>query len=360
MQIRWLARVLLIGALLVRAAPAGACAFHTSLPAETAIDRMLASDTVVLVRPDPDDAFAYAIVETLRGSAEGVTPPFLIDSTTRRRLARNGADAVLLAHRAGAGWTRLAYVDARFRTVIETVQRRAVEWIAEPFHSERFALAVRLHDDADPQLRTLALQEIDRVPYGMLQTMDVRVPANALVAALWTRQGYAYQPIRVLLLGLTGEDVARAEVRAFIDRVQTWDRAEHLGAFATALIELDGLDGVVRLEQGFLADPGQPLDKLESIVEAMAIHHGLAERPLRTSIADALLRFVAMRPDGAGAVARHFESREDWGLAAALLPVSRNPDLVAASTYLAVSGYVAKARARRTMPGGAGLLLPRE
>ena len=56
----------------------------------------------------------------LRGEAPPPIP-FLVDSTTRRRLAAEPGDAVLMAHAPESGWTQLAYADPQVRRMAEEI-----------------------------------------------------------------------------------------------------------------------------------------------------------------------------------------------------------------------------------------------
>jgi len=326
--------------------PGDACAFHTYAPERTAVDWIIDSRELILARPDPEDEFSYVMAERLKGRLESPDLPFLVDSTNRRRLAANPADSVLFALDDDGQWKMIAYVDSELRAVIDTVLSRAESWKEAGYNRKRLALSEGLQDHADPALRSLALREIDRAPYELLREIDLRIPVEALRAGLWTLQGYPYQPIRALLLGLSGSDAARSEIHGFIDRVASRerDRVNNLGAFATALIELDGPAGIARLEATFLANTSQSLYNLEQVVEALAIHNGVGSRGLRSSIDAALKRFLDARPEGAPLVARQFSSRGDWSQAARLRKILGERHLHGRIELLPVAVYVAQAR----------------
>jgi hypothetical protein len=188
------------------------------------------------------------------------------------------------------------------------------------------------------------ISEFDKMPYERLRTVDIRIPPQELLSELWTKQGYPYQAILVLLLGLSGDDAARAEVHAFIDRVEDWDWANNLGAFSAALVELDGAEGVEKLADRLLLDPGQPLEKLEEVVMALAAINRLAAPEVQTAIGLAISDFIALRPDGAEIVARQFAAVSDWSQAATLQPLVRQRSLSGLTGLLTVSVYLAQAR----------------
>lgn len=325
---------------------AQACAFHTDLPELSVADWLVDGPEVVLARPDPDNPYAFRLTEVIHSAG---TPPeidLLVSSELRRKLAMRPADEVLLAND-GYGWRIVKYVDARFRPILRAVLAQAPGW-GDGYPAERLEIFAALQDSPDADLRQLALMEIDKAPYGLLREMELRLSPEELLRELWLPQAYGYQPIRVLLLGLSDSARARDEVRSFLERVSEWEFANNLGAYATAEIELNGAAGVGFLQERYLSDPRQSLTNLEQVVEAMAIQHGVASAGLRTEIAAALSAFVAARPAGAALVARQFLTREDWSQGPLLARVMEEKRLTAAPDLLPVAIYVAQAR-------GAGL-----
>jgi len=336
-------------AAMIAAAPAAACSFHTYLPERTAVDWMVDSADLVLARPDPQNEFVYKPVDVLRGKAPETELGFLVDSVSRQKLASHPDEAVLFARGSDGAWNRVAYVDTAFREVMERVIAESPSWGAG-VDPARFAIAAELHDHPDPKLRKLALRELDQAPYALLRDLDLRLPPDVLLRDFWTPQEYPYQPIRVLLLGLDDTEAARVAVRGFAERAAGSAWASNLGAYATALIEQDGAEGVALLEERFLADPRQPLDKLELVVEALAIQNGVGSPDLRDRISAALEGFVAARPEGAALVARQFFNYQDWSQAAPLAELMHERRIASSADLMAVAIYVAQAR----RPGSVG------
>jgi hypothetical protein len=199
-------------------------------------------------------------------------------------------------------------------------------------------------DHPNPSLRDLSIRELDKAPYALLRRIDLRITPEALLSSLWSRHGYPFQSIRVLLLGLTHSAKARTAIRAFIDRVVDWDEARNLGAFATALVELDRGHGVARLEGTLLADRSQPLRKVEQVIEALAIHNGVGSLELRKGIAAVLGRLVKARPETAALVARQFAARSDWSQASWLKTGVKVDSIPGLANRLAVESYLARAK----------------
>ncbi|MFD3191940.1 hypothetical protein ACFMPD_16985 [Sedimentitalea sp. HM32M-2] len=277
----------------------------------------------------------------LRGTAQEPELGFLVDSVSRQKLASHPDEAVLFARGADGAWTRVAYVDTAFREIMERVIAESPSWGAG-VDPARFAIAAELHDHPDPKLHKLALRELDQAPYALLRDLDLRLPPDVLLRDFRTPQEYPYQPIRVLLLGLDDTEAARAAVRGFAERAAGSAWARNLGAYATAPIEQDGAEGVALLEERFLADPRQPLDKLELMVEALAIQNGVGSPDLRDRISAAL-------------VARQLFSYQDWSQAAPLAELMHERRIASSADLMAVAIYVAQARRPGTVGPAQGV-----
>ncbi|MEP2784302.1 MAG: hypothetical protein ABJO67_11165 [Pseudoruegeria sp.] len=329
---------------IISAAPSMACGFHTYLPEKTAVDLILGSEHLVIARNSGASRFTYTPIEVLRGTAPAAKIPQLVDVVSRRKLSANPDDGVLFAYDAVQNnWSLVAYLTPEYRTFVKMVMDSGSEW-GDGYPPERLKLVEPLQTHPEPALRSLALREIDQAPYALLRTMDLQIPVDTLLVDLWAQNGYAYQPIRILLLGLTDEDTARAELYDFINRMKHWDDAQNLGPISTALVEIDGDDGITRLEQTLLSDSTQPLNKIEAVVEALAIHNEFGSAALRSTIADTMTRLVTLRPDTAPLIARQFGSRQDWSLARTLEPVVQNRMLSNTQDFLEVAVYVAQGR----------------
>jgi hypothetical protein len=341
---------IVILAVTISSGPATACGFDLIKPERSAIDWIVEADELVIARPRADNEFAYGVSEFLVGSKTDIELPGLVSSTIRRQLALNKKDGVLFARVsqsedgiAGSGWRMVAKVDETFRPILDAALANRIEW-RDGYDQSRQDFVDGLQGNSDPIIRALVISEFDKMPYERLRTVDIRIPPQELLSELWTKQGYPYQAILVLLLGLSGDDAARAEVHAFIDRVEDWDWANDLGAFSAALVELDGAEGVEKLADRFLLDPEQPLEKLEEVVMALAAINRLAEPEVQTAIGLAISDFIATGPDRAEIVARQFAAVSDWSQAATLQPLVRQRSISGLTGLLTVSVYLARAR----------------
>lgn len=322
--------------------PVLSCAFDMIKPQRTAIDWIVDSETLVLARPSEENSFAFNVIRILIGDDAGPPINQLVDSSIRKKLEAQTSEAVLFAYSNEDGWRRVAYVDESFRNILEHALENRPSW-QNNMPQSRLDFITALQTSSLPTHKSLVIAELDKVPYAELRKLDIRISDEELVRDLWNREGYPYQAIRALLLGLSGTPTARAEVHAFINRVQDWSWANNLGAFAAAYIELEDVSGVKHLATTMLLNPDQPLDKLEQVVMAMSVHYGIADQPLKTAIQDTIDALIAQRPEAGAIVARQFSLRSDWSQVAVLEPLVHKR-AIALQDLLTISVYVARAR----------------
>lgn len=332
---------------------AEACAFHFYTPERTAIDWVIETERLVVARPKRENPFAYEVVEVLRGTAADVPIEQLVDSRNRTRLATHPDDGVLFAwDEQEREWRSIAYLTPAYRRTVEAVLFGMATW-QSGYDPARFEMFEALQDHPEKALRDLALLEIDQAPYALLRTMDLRIPADALLADLWTPQGYPYQSIRILLLGLSEDEAARRTIHSVFGQGADRGWSKNLGAYATALIEMDGTAGAALLEQTFMSGAPQPLDTLEQVVEGFAIHITEGAPEMRQSLTDAIARLVQERPEAAPLVARQFGSRQNWIFAEQFAPLVAERKLSNASDLMTVAVYLAQAKAAGASRGSA-------
>ena len=102
-----------------------------------------------------------------------------------------------------------------------------------------------------------------------------------------------------------------------------------------------------------LLDKTQPIDKLEQIIMAMSVHHGLQNPELQRSIQSSIQALIAQRPEAGVLVARQFALRADWSQSPLLEPLVQHRQLASLQDLLTVSVYLARAREAADISGGA-------
>ena len=323
------------------ASVAFACAFHGYTPRPTLIDVLYDSEQVVLARPDPANPNRFQAVEALAGDVDLVELPQSPDATTRNALRAAPQSAVLFARDGSYGpWVQHGVIDAGYRTVLDVALTQQNQWQGNNPKARAQFFADQLTQPSDA-IRRLALLELDRVDYATLRSLRIKGLAPQ-VAAL-EGGDRALRPIRLLLAGLSGDKRLSPLLAGGVHKAATGNR-RNLGAYSTALIELDGAEAVNTLLARYLADAGHSIDSQELIIEALAIQGLYGSRPVKRAIKRGMAAMLETRPQLAGAVARQYSRHGNWTLGRAVaqakvaLPPQNAKDGVAITKYIAYAG----------------------
>jgi hypothetical protein len=306
---------------------ARACVVCITAPEKTVVDQILDSEAVVLAREDPSKPFSFTPVTVLKGAADGTPIPFLVDSFTRKRLAAAPGDAVLFARarRDGAHpfaltrpepeWLRLAYADAEYRRLVEQILALEGSWQADDTGRARFSFFEALHDHADPAIRQLALSELARAPYRLIREIASRLTPAEVEGALRDLTMIPWAPVHILLSGRSADPKAHELVRETVRATARDGVQRNLAAWATALVEIDGVRGIDFLALKYTQAPGRSTEELREIVTAFAVHAKDGDASLRPIIISKLHDLVRTRPKLAPEIANHLVSLNDWSQA---------------------------------------------
>jgi hypothetical protein len=344
---RKISGLLVTGALsLGTAQHALACAFHGYIPDPTLVDILLGTEQVVIAQPRSSDPDRYVILETLLGP-DGIEIPLTVSPETREDLEEGDGDTVLIARDGAYGpWLELAVMDDRYRQIVEQVIARQSTWVFGG-DEERFQMFAALANDPNPAIRYLALGELDRADYSILRELDI--PQIDSLRAEVTIADDGLRPIRVLLAGLS-DDQSYVELLKQEMSVAVADNRPYLGAYATALIELQGPRAVQSIVQHHFADETLPLETHERLMEAFAIKNQTADMITKQAILNGVDEVLFNAPQLAGAAARQFGFRSDWSMAE---PITRArmahqpttiEDLFALNQYIGLAKEAGKER----------------
>ncbi len=321
------------------ATSATSCGFHNYAPQPTLIDRLFGSDDIVLARPSPDNPFRYEAFKAFEGPLETVEIPFLVDSNTRTRFALNPEAAVLFARDGTYGpWQRIVFVDVAMAPVLDTIMAQLERWqYGEDL--ERFSYFATLIGHPDETIHKLALRELDQADYSILRQLTLQVDKDRLLEPLNGLYDVDFKAIRILLLGLSGEASLRPVLARGVEESLLAD-GRFLGAFATALIELEGPDAVAHLTSTYLTDRSVPLLARELIVEALALQSLTDQKDLQDTITQAIEGVLWIDADLSWAVARQFGARANWSFAPALQAVMDAGTVYSAAERQDISQYL--------------------
>ena len=282
-----------------------ACAFHGYTPDPTLVDVLLATEQVAVVRLDPANPSRYTLLQVLAGPDVSEFPIPVTDSIRRTLVARPSASLLVARDGAYGPWMALTILDPRFQKVITRVVERQAD-LLNGGDDARLALFAKLLNSESAAVRHLALQELDRVAYSSLRT--ARIPkVQGLQRALETGDE-ELMPVRVLLAGLSGDQSYSSFLSGELD-MAVEGRLPYMGAYATALIELNGKSAVQEIIDRYLKPRVLPLETRTKLLEALSVQHKAAPRSTRREIARDIAELLRDSPDLREPAARFFGLR---------------------------------------------------
>ncbi|MBU2981642.1 hypothetical protein KO498_07410 [Lentibacter algarum] len=283
-----------------------ACAFHGYNPNPTLVDVLLTTEQAVIARLDPANSQRYKVTEVLMGS-EAPDIPVPVAANIRKTLAASPTNSILLARDGAYGpWMALTILDSRLQSVIKQVVHKQSAF-NNGTGEARLAMFAKLVNDQSPAVRRLALQELDRAPYNALQR--ARLPKVQGLKQQLETGDEALMPIRVLLAGLTESQSFSGFMRDELDLAIKGDIA-YMGAYATALVELEGKPAVEHLLQSHLSNKALPLTTRTKLLQALSIQHKTAPRATRRAIAQGVANLLHTSPELSESAAQFFGFRK--------------------------------------------------
>ncbi|SCW63100.1 hypothetical protein SAMN02927900_03324 [Rhizobium mongolense subsp. loessense] len=292
---------MIAAAFLVVPTLAHACVLCLPYPQETEADQVIGSGTAVFAGENPVKPFSYVVQETFKGHYDGSAIPLFLDSMTGRALRLNPMLRVILVqNRPGGIWTGLGLAGSEYQGVM----RQLADWDAgskTPAERAMFFAPYLRHEDR--RLAELAFLEVGRAPYATLRNLKTNVGRDDIYRIVNDFFHVEWHGLYILMLGTSDRPDDIAFVRAKLKTAAKYRLTTNLAAYATALIEMTGADGVTRLAEEYFVKSGRSNSELLEIVKALSVQGTGGAVELRPSIIDAYERLLAVRPELAGHVA---------------------------------------------------------
>ena len=295
---------------------AGACQICIPLPERTLADRLLASAAVVLAREDAERPFHYRMTEVLSGTPDDRAIDLFLNSQARRTLAADSDRAMVLAQSGKDGrWSQLGLTRPEYERVVREILSRAERWQpGETDNAERLDWFVPLLGHADPRLHELAYLEIGRAPYVEIRRLARRIPVKTLEAMLVETRYLEWRSLAILMLGESDRQADQARVRDALSRKARLGSSLNLAAWATALLAVDGGDGMRRLQMLYLTDDRRGREELEALIQAVSVYTA-AEPVLRDQAAELYRRMLERHPNMAPQLVHDLMAWKRWDFA---------------------------------------------
>jgi hypothetical protein len=124
-----------------------------------------------------------------------------------------------------------------------------------------------------------------------------------------------WRSLAILMLGESDRPADRARVRDALSQKARFGSSLNLAAWATALLAVDGADGLRRLRMRYLSDDRRGREELEAVIQAVSIYTG-AEPLLRDQAAEFYRHMLARHPTMAPRLVRDLIAWKRWDFAA--------------------------------------------
>jgi hypothetical protein len=292
---------MIAAAFLLTATPAHACVLCLPYPQVTNADHVIGSGTAVFARENRARPFSYVVLETLKGRYDGSAIPLFLDSTTARALKLNPALRVILVQGSpGGAWRALGMAGREYQSVM----REVAQWdkvSKTPADRAMFFAPYLRHEDR--RLAELAFLEVGRAPYATLRDLKTSVARDDIYRVINDFFHVEWHGLYILMLGTLDRPDDIAFVRGKLKTAAKYGLTTNLAAYATALIEMTGADGVTQLADEYFVEPGRSNGELLEIVKALSVQGTGGAAELRASIIDAYGGLLAVHPELAGYVA---------------------------------------------------------
>ena len=339
--VRSLALLVFCG-LVLFAGRAAACMVCIPFPEDTATDLLQRAEVVVLARENPDKPFSYLAREVLKGELGQPAIDLFVDSRTRRRLALYPEQAMVLARGGTTGtWQVLGYATPAYEDIVRKILARAPAW-RNPEMRARFFMPYLAHEEQ--ALHELAYLEVGRASYDTIREADVYVPSERLYRFLSDRLYLEWRALYILLLGIDANPDEANAIRTSIADMAQLNQKLNLSAWATALIEVDGVAAIEWLERHYLGWRERDPETVEEIVKALSVQGTSRRSQLRGRIAESYAVLIDTHPYLAGWAARDLAAWKDWRLADALAELRKSGSPLDSASAYAIDYYVGRAR----------------
>lgn len=360
-QRRQLVPAVLAAALGIPAAPLSACQICFPIPLNSAADRLIGADTVVLAREDPGKPFSLVPLEVLKGNPVDEAIDIFPDSTTRRQLKIDPRKFVICAYQKtgpDAGWERIGITNDSFAPLVREILERAQAWRDNPRTRSAFFAGYLGHDD--PQVRSTAHIEVARAPYDQIRSLGTVLPHEELRRFLRNFRYIEWHALYILLLAQSGDPQDHAFIEEKVVSAERFGLSNQLAAWATAYIEIKEQAALEFLGEHYFANPDREPKEIAALLLALSVHGTNGHTHLRDRIVAEYRTVLDQYPEMAAKVVGDLLAWERYDLAgpvaalAASAPPSADPLSVSQIRYYVNQAGKAEQAAGAQGPSGTG------
>ena len=333
-----LERLRIVPALLVAWLPAAAFACPICLPPQgggvAPLERMTSASALVLAEPQADPRRMIVRV-VVRGKAAAGEAIAIAYSDMPRAPFEPGKAVILSRHPLMHTWQPLGALPRDradwFRAILSLPPASSLapeDWPArlKIFADDLFA--------GDSFVSQTAADQISRAPYGAMRTLAGSLDGARLVDAANRVENAGRLPLFILLMGIAGDEPARAFIARRLASAGALAEADEVAALITARVEMEGASALDDVARRLLASGDLKPADLGGAFMALDVVGGAGDQPRRAAIVALYQEILRVRPQSAGYVARSMENWRDFSLAPDIKQAAQSAPLDEASSLL--------------------------
>ena len=324
-----------------------ACQVCLPFPEKSVADRLLAAETVVFARENPEKPFSLRVVDVLKGKPASRDIDLFVNSGTRRILSNDPKRKLLCVYNPNDKknpWRRIGMTDTAglYEPLVRKILTLAPEWKKKP--ESRPSFFARYLGDPDTQLRELAHLELGRAPYSQIKSLENPLPPEKIRAFLNNFRYIEWHSLYILLLAQSPENQDHTYIREEAANAAKYGHSSQLSAWATAYIEIDGTKAIQFYLDQYFQNPKRSPEEVAAVLSAFSLHAGTDNNELREDLIKGYDIILTQRPVMAPIIAQDLIRWKRWDLVERVIAITGEDYLnLDFEAYLQLRAYRLKA-----------------
>jgi hypothetical protein len=204
----------------------------------------------------------------------------------------------------------------------------APEWQGAKGPQKRLEYFLTLWNHENRAVFELAYLELGKAPYSAIRKFGAEIPVEELQPMLTRRDYFEWRSLAILMLAQRTDEVSRQLIAGTFENCARFSLTAHLAAWATAYVELHGIEGVDAIERAYLRNPKRTEQEIRSVLAALSLHGQLGDAGLRRRIVASYGSALEDHPRVADAIARDLTEWNEFGYLAEFKKIVKNSKLV--------------------------------
>lgn len=305
-----------------------ACRACFPLPKKTVADFLIESEFVVFARESQAQPFTYSTIAILKGETAPKNIDLFVNSTTRRILKSNPKHAVVLVRKSNQdSWQSLGVADGQFQEVVKRILAHSGEWTGEKGLNERYKFFLSLLGHQNRNLHELAYLEMGRAPYRTIKKMAKFVSQDDIRSMLLRREYFEWRSLAILMVSQNPNDQDRKLIEESFQSCHRFSLTTNLTAWATAYIELHGINAIDEIDEVYLSNPERTADEIRTVLIALSIHGQNDNNKLRDRIVESYGVALGKHPEMVGLIVNDLSVWKTTKYRDKVMKIARNRNL---------------------------------